>query len=287
MTERPTSSTSPCRDSPSGSRTQGEKPFRAQAGVPLDPPARRRRFRRDDGPREVPARPSSRQRAEVRAAGDPLRAPLRRRHGEVALRCRRRQRHRDRLHPRGRSRHAVRVVAGGLRAGLQVLLDRPPGLQPRPRRSPRSSARCGWPIAGSRSWAPRGCLLRGPMPMGRVRREIGEYLRPVTNVVMMGMGEPLNNFVPVVDAMEIMLDDHGYGLSRRRVTLSTSGVVPNIRKLKERAARGARREPARAQRRDPQPHHAGERRLSRSPRCWKHAATTWRSRRATSSPSST
>ncbi len=55
--------------------------------------------------------------------------------------------------------------------------------------------------------------------------------RPVSNVVMMGMGEPLNNFQPVVDAMSMMLDDHAYGLSRRRVTLSTSGVVPQIRKL--------------------------------------------------------
>ncbi len=60
-----------------------------------------------------------------------------------------------------------------------------------------------------------------------------EGQKPVTNVVMMGMGEPLNNFGPVVDAMSIMLDDHAYGLSRRRVTLSTSGVVPHIRKLKE------------------------------------------------------
>ena len=57
--------------------------------------------------------------------------------------------------------------------------------------------------------------------------------KPVTNVVMMGMGEPLNNFQPVVDAMSIMLHDHAYGLSRRRVTLSTSGVVPQIRKLKD------------------------------------------------------
>jgi 23S rRNA (adenine2503-C2)-methyltransferase len=57
--------------------------------------------------------------------------------------------------------------------------------------------------------------------------------RPVSNVVMMGMGEPLNNFQPVVDAMTIMLDDFAYGLSRRRVTLSTSGVVPHIRRLKE------------------------------------------------------
>jgi 23S rRNA (adenine2503-C2)-methyltransferase len=55
--------------------------------------------------------------------------------------------------------------------------------------------------------------------------------RPVSNVVMMGMGEPLNNFHPVVDSMSVMLNDHAYGLSRRRVTLSTSGVVPNIRKL--------------------------------------------------------
>ena len=57
--------------------------------------------------------------------------------------------------------------------------------------------------------------------------------RPVSNVVMMGMGEPLNNFQPVVDAMAIMLYDHAYGLSLRRVTLSTSGLVPNIRKLAE------------------------------------------------------
>ena len=57
--------------------------------------------------------------------------------------------------------------------------------------------------------------------------------RPVSNVVMMGMGEPLNNFQPVVDSMSIMLNDHAYGLSRRRVTLSTSGVVPNIRRLAE------------------------------------------------------
>src|SRR5829696_7970795 len=56
--------------------------------------------------------------------------------------------------------------------------------------------------------------------------EAGDYLRPVSNVVMMGMGEPLNNFDPVVDAMSIMLHDFAYGLSRRRVTLSTSGVVP-------------------------------------------------------------
>jgi 23S rRNA (adenine2503-C2)-methyltransferase len=55
--------------------------------------------------------------------------------------------------------------------------------------------------------------------------------RQITNVVMMGMGEPLLNFEPTVTAMKLMLDDNAYGLSRRRVTLSTSGVVPMIDKL--------------------------------------------------------
>ncbi len=55
--------------------------------------------------------------------------------------------------------------------------------------------------------------------------------RSITNVVMMGMGEPLLNFDNVVDAMNLMMDDLGYGLSKRRVTLSTSGVVPALRKL--------------------------------------------------------
>ena len=52
--------------------------------------------------------------------------------------------------------------------------------------------------------------------------------RPITNVVMMGMGEPLLNFDPVVDAMNLMMDENAYGLSKRKVTLSTSGIVPKI-----------------------------------------------------------
>jgi 23S rRNA (adenine2503-C2)-methyltransferase len=55
--------------------------------------------------------------------------------------------------------------------------------------------------------------------------------RQITNVVMMGMGEPLLNFEPTVTALKLMLDDNAYGLSRRRVTLSTSGVVPAIDRL--------------------------------------------------------
>ncbi|HWR78538.1 MAG TPA: 23S rRNA (adenine(2503)-C(2))-methyltransferase RlmN [Thiobacillus sp.] len=68
--------------------------------------------------------------------------------------------------------------------------------------------------------------------VNRTTGEISE--RPVTNVVMMGMGEPLANFENVVTALGIMLDDHAYGLSRRRVTVSTSGLVPAMDRLAER-----------------------------------------------------
>jgi 23S rRNA (adenine2503-C2)-methyltransferase len=57
--------------------------------------------------------------------------------------------------------------------------------------------------------------------------------RRVTNVVMMGMGEPLMNFDNVVDAMSLMMEDNAYGLSKRRVTLSTAGVVPALDQLAE------------------------------------------------------
>lgn len=71
----------------------------------------------------------------------------------------------------------------------------------------------------------------------RASKIIGSFgvtgVRPITNVVMMGMGEPLLNVANVVPAMEIMLDDFAYGLSKRRVTLSTSGVVPALDKLSE------------------------------------------------------
>ncbi|RKR06905.1 23S rRNA m(2)A-2503 methyltransferase [Kushneria sinocarnis] len=63
------------------------------------------------------------------------------------------------------------------------------------------------------------------------REGSGDGRKAVTNVVMMGMGEPLMNFDNVVSAMQLMLDDNAYGLSKRRVTLSTSGVVPRIDQL--------------------------------------------------------
>jgi 23S rRNA (adenine2503-C2)-methyltransferase len=63
------------------------------------------------------------------------------------------------------------------------------------------------------------------------QREQGRH--PVTNIVMMGMGEPLANYDAVVPALKTFLDDSAYGLSRRRVTLSTSGLVPQIKQLRE------------------------------------------------------
>ena len=76
-------------------------------------------------------------------------------------------------------------------------------------------------IIGQLWWANRAL---GATPRGE---------RVISNVVMMGMGEPLANFDNVVSAMKIMLDDYGYGLSRRRVTLSTSGLVPAMDRLAE------------------------------------------------------
>jgi 23S rRNA (adenine2503-C2)-methyltransferase len=61
----------------------------------------------------------------------------------------------------------------------------------------------------------------------------GEHDKRLTNVVMMGMGEPLLNFDNVVSAMNLMMDDFAYGLSKRRVTLSTSGVLPDLERLRE------------------------------------------------------
>jgi 23S rRNA (adenine2503-C2)-methyltransferase len=76
-------------------------------------------------------------------------------------------------------------------------------------------------IIGQLWWANRAL---GATPRGE---------RTISNVVMMGMGEPLANFDNVVSAMKIMLDDNAYGLSRRRVTLSTSGMVPAMDRLAE------------------------------------------------------
>jgi 23S rRNA (adenine2503-C2)-methyltransferase len=64
-----------------------------------------------------------------------------------------------------------------------------------------------------------------------LRRKFNAPERVISNVVMMGMGEPLQNYDALVPALRAMLDDHGYGISRRRLTVSTSGVVPMIERL--------------------------------------------------------
>ena len=66
-----------------------------------------------------------------------------------------------------------------------------------------------------------------------LRQRLNRTDRVISNVVMMGMGEPLQNYAALVPALRVMLDDHGYGLSRRRVTVSTSGVVPMIERLRQ------------------------------------------------------
>jgi 23S rRNA (adenine2503-C2)-methyltransferase len=64
-----------------------------------------------------------------------------------------------------------------------------------------------------------------------LRKHLKRDERVISNVVMMGMGEPLQNYSALLPALKVMLDDHGYGLSRRRVTVSTSGVVPMMDRL--------------------------------------------------------
>ncbi|MFN4362112.1 MAG: 23S rRNA (adenine(2503)-C(2))-methyltransferase RlmN [Hylemonella sp.] len=64
-----------------------------------------------------------------------------------------------------------------------------------------------------------------------LRQHLQRSDRVITNVVMMGMGEPLQNYNALIPALRVMLDDHGYGLSRRRLTVSTSGVVPMMDRL--------------------------------------------------------
>ena len=64
-----------------------------------------------------------------------------------------------------------------------------------------------------------------------LREHLGRDERVISNVVMMGMGEPLQNYAQLLPSLRVMIDDHAYGLSRRRVTVSTSGVVPMIDRL--------------------------------------------------------
>ncbi len=78
-----------------------------------------------------------------------------------------------------------------------------------------------------------GDIVRTPHAAGDDERDSVSPDRIVTNVVMMGMGEPLANYDNTVTALRLMLDDHAYGLSRRRVTVSTSGLVPAMDRLRD------------------------------------------------------
>ena len=111
--------------------------------------------------------------------------------------------------------------------------------------------------------------------------------RVITNVVMMGMGEPLQNYNALVPALRVMLDDHGYGLSRRRVTVSTSGVVPMMDRLAQDVPGGAGRVAARAQRCAAQRSGAAQPQVPDRRAAGRLPALTCPPRRATSSLSST
>lgn len=87
-------------------------------------------------------------------------------------------------------------------------------------------------IIGQLWWA-NSRLSQEHARIGGVELAAQQDRRIVTNVVMMGMGEPLANYDNVVTALRLMLDDHAYGLSRRRVTLSTSGLVPAMDRLRD------------------------------------------------------
>ena len=89
------------------------------------------------------------------------------------------------------------------------------------------SSRAEPPPGGANGTAPARSARAQPQARGKHSHA------PITNVVMMGMGEPLANFDNVVPALRLFLDDNAYGLSRRRVTLSTSGLVPYIDRLRD------------------------------------------------------
>ena len=105
----------------------------------------------------------------------------------------------------------MHFLAGRLRARLRVLLDRAAGLQSQPHARAEIVGQV-WLANRELGFEPGGDRI-------------------ITNVVLMGMGEPLANFRNVMPALPIFLDDLGFDLSRRRVTLSTSGLVPQIYRL--------------------------------------------------------
>ena len=119
----------------------------------------------------------------------------------------------NRVHSRNLARHAVRVQSKPVVRSTAVFAPR--GIKGFNRNLTTAE------IISQLWWANHAL---GADPKGN---------RVITNVVMMGMGEPLLNYNALVPALNLMLDDNAYGLSRRRVTVSTSGVVPMMDRLKE------------------------------------------------------
>ena len=136
-----------------------------------------------------------------------------------------------RLYPRERSRHALRIEPGRLHPELHLLPHRNAKACPqfdRARDHLPSFHRAG------KTWGFPGSL---PPNDGFVP---GEDFRAVSNIVFMGMGEPLYNFANVRDAVAVFADGDGLALSKRRITVSTAGVVPRMEELGAGLARCSR-----------------------------------------------
>ena len=170
----------------------GEKPFRADQVLKWIHHRHTASFGAMTDLGKGVANPARYGRGNPRAGGG-LRSVLRGRNPQVALQGRQRQLRGDGLHPRRSPRHAVRLLAGRVRAELHFLCDRAAGLQPDLHASE---------IIGQ-LWA-----------VTRILASSGHPGPEITNVVLMGMGEPLLNLENVVPSLELMLDDLGFGLAR-------------------------------------------------------------------------
>ena len=129
--------------------------------------------------------------------------------------------------PGERSRHALRVEPGRLHAHLQLLPYRHAETRPQPDDTGDRRAAC----RGAR----KARRFSGPDAADGRTDPSGEGVRAVSNIVFMGMGEPLYNFDNVCDALGVLSDGDGLSLSKRRITVSTSGVVPQIGPLGDRS----------------------------------------------------
>ena len=187
------------------------------------------------------------------------------RHAQVPLSHPRRPRHRDRAHPRrqagAQQADPVHLLPGRLRLGLRLLRHRHAGLRPQP------DAPARWSSSSTGPWRASG--------------------QKPTNVVFMGMGEPLHNLEQVTRALSIIEHPWGAGLSPRRLTVSTAGVVTGIDLLAQGATlcptwpSRSTRPPTRSATSSCRSTGAGT-----SPRCWRRRAVS-RSATTAASPSST